>query len=464
METQYRMQQTSGPQKDRVEIDLRCLCRHLLSKWKRILAGAVIGAVIGGAVGGLNVYSYYTKPAFNDEELEAMKEQLTDYELTEADQIYAQYQEYVRGVEILQTYNNQSFIMQIKPETAVGYNVQYLVLTDLGNASSAFSSAILSREDYQKIASLMNTDTTKVRSCVSIGSSGTRDSTEYDLERTDRLAGKVAEEYKLLLTVSVLSPDEETCSRMVEIVEEAMERKAEHLRALDVKIEIEKVDSTYNEDSTNSVLSMQQGAVSDYVSMLNTKNTYLENVVSKLTGNQKDYIDLLRTRDEPDNREKASWKKPMAIGFVAGAFLVICVLCALYILEDLVRSEGDVEAMAGMPVMQDDLGDPDKLEMFISELSAIAGREGIRRIYAATETLSGMGSEVAETIRGRLPEIAVESGDLKLDPENMKKVLSSEAVVILPVTDVTKRGTLKDFLDVCSRHGIRIAGLATVGG
>ena len=151
METQYQTQQMAGQRKDRAEIDLRCLSRHLLSQWKKILLGAVIGAVIGGVVGGLSLYMYNTRPAFKEEDLEASREELTDYELTEADQIYAQYQEYVRGVQILQAYNNQSFIMQMKPETAVGYNVQYLVLTDLGNASSAFSSAILSREDYQKI-------------------------------------------------------------------------------------------------------------------------------------------------------------------------------------------------------------------------------------------------------------------------------------------------------------------------
>ena len=57
----------------------------------------------------------------------------------------------------------------------------------------------------------------------------------------------------------------------------------------------------------------------------------------------------------------------------------------------------------------------------------------------------------------------MERGDLKLDPESIRKVLSSQAVVILPVTDVTKRETLSSFLEVCSRHDIRIAGLATVG-
>ncbi len=489
---------------DEIRIDPINLVGHLLIKWKIILLfSVVVAAIVGAVAAGIKISrSGDTNGADSSIQSNSAASGLSQEQIAEAEEICDRITEYDRILEDMKVVYKESYIMSLDPDTAVAYYKLYYLETDISNPTSLFS-YILNEEDYEKISQLLDPDIIKrgLSDVVSlwVNTTDTTPSYEMDLERSNKLAGEIESRKRLIASEMVYAPDKDSCKGIVEIVDKAIDRRVKALIDQGVYANLALFDEGYYTSTQASLTSSQQGKINSLVSFSNGKTGYINNMLATEDDSEKVYINSLlaggpkaeESEADVNNNQKTeiSWKNVLTyslIGLGCGFVLSVILLVVRYLTGGKIRANSELPGYFKIPVLQTivvegaiskpdmitrwgrlasdgDTEPGDNLVMLTEELNDKAGKEGLRKLYIAVDRFSVDISELLNQICERASEdVKYVVGGLAPSADELKELLASDGVVLIPVLDCTRRKLIKSFLDMCRRNSKNIIGSAPV--
>lgn len=481
------------------EIDLVNLLGHILIKWKLIVIVAIVCAIIGGVFG-------YVRSGKNDDTNDGGEEntvaaaaaKLTEAQKAEAEEYYDQLVAYDRAIDEQKTLNSEAYIMSLDPYSAAGCNLWYMLETDMGNASSVYSD-ILNDEDYRKISDALGSNINRryLKDVITFGYDETMDAYKLNFSNTDRKVGDIRNEYKLMLKVTITAPDRNSCDKIAQITDEAVERETEALQNYGVAIKCTKFTlRTYDADVTERIIAAKQKKVNDLGNLETNKGYFYSNVIARTAVDEKAYIDALYS-EIPDTGSDIAEKVPaenkvskktilkyMIVVAFAGVLVAACMIAVIYIFGGKLHVPNEINGM-GIPILQclsaskgitgndiitkwgsrlmgEDQGSPDNFAILMEEVEKKT-EQGIKSVYIAIDKSSATALEYGQRIINEASGgIAYYIGGILPDAGDMKELLGSDAVLILPVIECTKTKSISVFADICMRNRIGIIGSVPV--
>lgn len=446
---------------DEMSIDLVNLFEHILEKWRIILCVSLFSAVVGGMIGivkgeGPNSSSFIeTGTSVSDPE-----SMLTDEQIENVKLHFTQITAYDRAIDDQRRLNDESYIMSLDPSEAVVYDMQYLFETDINNPAEAYSKNILSEDDYTKIAGFVGPD---------IGKEGLDESIYFITDATElSQPNDMGHSYKLLLTVGIIAPDKGTCEQMINVLDSAVRVKTELLKDKGAFIESELVSGRYGKNARDLVVELQQKKINALGTLITSRSNYINNTVSRVNETEKAYLDSLLSSEsyEPHvntSQEGIDWKKTVKdiiTGILVGLFLSLCWGTFTYIVSGRLHSAEELAESFGIPVLNTLLpNSSDTLDMLIEEFNNLIEKNAVKKVYIATDKMATSAAEVAGNISERLSkDISGFVGGIVPDVDDMKQLITSDGVFIIPVIDITKTKTVRNFIQICGRNDKYIVG------
>lgn len=513
-------------QNEEITMSLVNLIGHLLVKWKIVLLIVIATTAIGG-IYGLNKQKVLTETAAKNEadtekEKDTKKEtthldlktltakaaaELTEEQKAEAEEYYSRILDYESIIEDQRIYNDNSYIMSLDPNTAVSYYMQYLLETDVQNANSVYNAYTFNEEDSKMISDFLGSDIGKMglNEGISISASSADPSYKVDLERTDRLAGDVKEEFKSIITVTIYAPDKETCAEIAKVVDVAVDRKTKLLDKSGSSAKCVLIDEGYGINAGTSITKAKTDKNDLLVDVVNGEPGYIKNLLSAVDPKEKAYIDLLRgimPQEEPENEETAETdeeleeleepgKSPVFyafIGLLAGFVVSICGFAVVHAINGKVHTTGEIRSRFGIEVLQTlmteeledklsksdpitrygykligiDFETSDCLAILMEELENITSDKNIRNVYVAADRSSNRVVSLVKEISEASPDVTYIEGSLKPNADDIKNLLSADGVLLLSVIDGISKKTIKTFADICRRNSRSIIGAVPV--
>ncbi len=479
------------------EIDLMNLLGHILVKWKSIVIVAIVCAVIGGVIGYVRSGKSDAKTSGGEDAVVATAAKLSEAQKAEADEYYEQLVAYDKAIDEQKKLYDESYYMNLDPYSAVGCHLWYMLETDLGNASSVYSD-LLTDEDYRKIADALGTDIKRayLKEIISFWADETMDTYKFDLTNTDRQTGDVRNLYKLLFKVTITAPDRSKCDKIAQLADEAVERETEALKNYGATIKCTKLTTrTYDTDVTERIIGTKQGKINALGNLETNKGNFYNNIISRINADEKEYIDARYSAVPDDGSEEAktpaeskvskkSILKYMIVVAFAGVFVAVCIIAAIYIFSGKLHVADEVSGM-GIPVLRSlgtgrkisgndiitrwgtrlmgaDQASSDSFSILMEEL-AKRTEQGIKRVYIAIDKSSAAALEYGQRISNEANgNVQYYTGGILPDAGDMKELLGSDAVVIIPAIECTKSKIIAVFADICRRNGIGVIGSAPV--
>lgn len=489
---------------DEIRIDPVNLIGHLLIKWKKILSFSVIVAAIVGIVAtGIKISrSGEGSGAESSGQSNGAAAGLSQGQIAEAEDIYSRILDYDRMIENQRTINRESYIMSLDPDTAVAYYKLFFLETDIGNTAALYN-YILNDNDYEEISKLLGPDIVKrgLSEAVSLWANTTDADSSYamDLERSSKLTGEIETIKRLVVSEVVYAPDKSSCEGIVEIVEKAIERREKSLEDQGAYVKFSSFDEGYYDFAQSSLFSSQQGKINALVGITNGKPGYVNNMLAAASEPEKVYVNSLRAggpKAVEGNAEgnynrttEITWKSVFIyaiIGLACGFVLSVIWFVLQYLSGGKIRSISELPGYFKIPVLQTlmvegisakqdlvtqwgrkasggDIEAGDHLTMLAEELDDKAGKKGLRQIYVAADNASMGTSELLHKLcEGTSEGVKYVSGSIEPSADELKALLASDGIVLIPVLDCTGRKLIKAFLDICRRNDKNIIGSAPV--
>ncbi len=442
---------------EEISIDLITLFRHIIGKWKVILCVSIFAAVLGGLIG-------MAKTGRSTNDLPTPELNLTDEQITDAEMHYSQIRAYDRVIDEQRRFNDESYIMSLDPSKAVVYDMQYLIETDIYNSAEAYENDLLSEDDYNMLAGFLGKD---------VGKAGLDESASLKTDMSNLSYPNDKEKsYKLLLTISVIGPNEDTCDKMLSVIDSAIEKKTELLNEQGLLIECTLLCGEYSKSAGSLVTALQQERINALGSVITSRSNYFNNIVSKINGTEKDYLDNLLSDEtnEPQtsaNQARISWEftiKYLFIGLFVGLFLTLCVITVAYIYSGRLHSSEELAENYRIPVMNAVSSDlPDTLDILVEELNNLVETKDMDKIFIATEKEVTGAAEIADKIADRISRnVSAFVGGIEPGVCDVKQLVMCDGVFIIPIIDITKTKAIRDLLQICNRNGRHVIGSSPI--
>lgn len=456
------------------EIDLKELLFALLYRWRLLLVAAVAGAALLAGYKQMKGGSELSEVGPE----ESYQEQLEQYETNQMD-----LEEAIASLENNMAEQNQYLakapLMQINPYKEAVASAQFLIDTaadgdqSMGTLLQAYEAALSDDEYLQEVAGKLNTESRYVKELIRVQN-------RPGLESSDSVAVvlQVQENAvtKGLLQVQAVGVDAE----MAEWVLEAVTAQCEEVHA-QLNAEVKPHSLKLLNQNTGEQVDM------DLVTIQQT----VRNNVSSLQRTLTDMKSSLNTLEVPvDTAAGGESVKGIVkygiLGFLAGGFLAVCAVAALYIFSDKVRNEKEVAdrfrlkslgAFAAVPKKRvfgfidswlrhlagDDKTWPDDLVYEMIGTNAANYAEGRKSLF-----VTGLASEermqaVCEHIRAALPavEIAVER-DVVNSASARRQMAESEGVILVEERNASRYSVIQQELELAGYVKTEVVGFVVV--
>ncbi len=467
------------------------LLGHVLIGWRTILIISLVCACVGGIIGTVKKLSQTEvtpAPVAASKDLETLiaeaAAQLTDDQKAETDEFYSQLLKYEQIIEEQKNIINSSYIMSLDPETAVKYRMQYIIDTDLKDPGAVYNANIITEDDYKEIGDILGED---------YGQNGLN-------EAFSIVSGNISNEKKAILTITFLAPDTDTCDTMKKIVETAVERRTKLLKEQGEKVRVSLLEQGIDSNSQTDIANRKKDKNSALVELVNGEAAYVNNMFSGRDPKERVYMDRLRgvmptetekksdeeSKDTSDVKEM-TWKTVFLyslIGLLAGLILSIIVFAIKLNNDGKLHSSKTLLVSLKLPVMgilsSNIEGKPlpdamitklgyslsygeeegtDFIPALIEELEDKVRNQGIKQIYFAMDKTSTITKDFAVKISEGLSDcVNCTDGGFTPTADEMKGLLASDCVILLPVLDRTKTGFIRSFVDLCRRNHKYIIG------
>ena len=85
---------------------------------------------------------------------------------------------------------------------------------------------------------------------------------------------------------------------MLDIVDEAVSRRTRAMAGADDRVRAVRIEQYTDDNALGEILEFQRKQAADVTSLVNTRNSFENNTLTKVTGNMKAYLNLLRDGGE----------------------------------------------------------------------------------------------------------------------------------------------------------------------
>lgn len=460
-----------------LELDLRDMLATLFLRWKALLLCLLAGALVFAAF-TLRFSPRTTTVSFvTEEDVFAARQSVTESRAAAIERLQERVQFYTDYLESIE----QEFATMASagdmPDGAKVLQRNYYVTSNIDNIGSFFSSSLLNEEDYARLLDIIPEED-DLRNRVLF--------TTYSANGSTVMADDSAD---LLFTVTVFGRDDAEVTAMLPIVEDALENKAAVLRQADSGLKVEPVGG-WTSYVARDFLQQRQDALWANYNNVDSRLNAQTNKAKALTGAEKTYYDRLEAFHNGDsivNTGGRSLKKWTAIGALLGLFAGVVLIFWPYLFDGKVKTAGELEYSLRSMVLSrvsvkgkrnlfgrcaarltgaDDVDPGAKADMIAADLSVLMEKNGKKTVYLLCCAEDANAFALAEQVKARLQEKApgaeITVGNPLSAAEQLEKIGSAEIGVVFAEVKKTKRSILRQWMQICSRYRLPVAGTVAV--
>ncbi len=491
-------------------IDTKSGFAYLLVKWKVIILAALVAGLLGGVFGYVKKAAKPAETVLSYEErVEKTRKALPEDTALYVEQLYGQYSEYGKILSDWNRYIDQSALQKMDPRNYVKRDLLYAVESDTPNAVSAFSSSLLGREEFEKMAQAMAdkpsadsiSELVEVSDAAAVNQTGMSPAQQRvsDNVFTEPSGGETADR-RNMMNIRFFAASEEDVDAMQKVIEaRILERQAE-LQKGGAAMTVRKVDETTQVNDAKWLLNMQQTALTPMITMQNNRNNFIKNAIDVLSDKEAAYFALLGAEDTASATASAKThvnKKDVikfaAVGLAAGLLLAIAWLLLVFVFSDTIITEEQLKDNLGMPVLQRfvavgsekslekadalkkkglcTLGGADSADsvdrggkVLAYELRRRFGGSDQKKVFIAYDCDR---TEIRETV-DRLVDflkgqgIAASAGMPITNEMDFQDLLGAETALIATTLNTSTAGSIKNTKGICQRNQIPVLGCITL--
>lgn len=492
-------------------IDTKSGFAYLLVKWRVILLAALVMGLLGGVFGYVKKAAKPAETVLSYEErVEKSRKALSEDTALYIEQLYGQYSEYGKILSDWNRYIENSVMQKLDPRSYVKRDLLYSVMSNTPNAVSAFSSSLLGREEYEKIAKAMadQPSADSIMELVEVSDAATVNQTGLSPAQ-QRVSDNVIAEPSgegtdgscNMMNIRFFAASEEDVDAMQSVIEARILERQSELEKSAVHVTVRKVDETTSVNDTKWLLNMQQTAITPMITMQNNRNNFIKNAVDVLSDKEAAYFALLGAEDTASAtstaaKTKVSTKdviKLAAVGVAAGALLAIAWLLLVFVFSDTIITEEQLKDNFALPVLQrfivagsekslakadalkkkglSTLGGVDAADsvehggkVLVYELQRRFAKSSGKNVFLAYDCDR---TEIRETV-DRLVEflkgqgITASAGMPITNELDFQDLLNSEAVLVATTLNTSSVGAIKNIKGICQRNQIPLIGCITL--
>ncbi len=453
------------------EIDLKDLLFVLLYKWRILLLAAVIGAALLGdykAVKGNEPQTDLLRTESYQEELENYKKEKLALETS--------IENLQDSMEEQNYYLAEAPLMQINPYKESFSSADVLIeIPDvrdraLGSLLKAYESGLENGDYIQKIAKTEGTEERYIRETINVSSSqGSDENNTGDLvlEVQDGAAARG------ILHIAVVGADKEYTEKVLKAVLNQVEELHTSFETELKSHETSILNQASGEQVDRELLSQQQS---------------VRNNVSNLRNAQKDLKTNLDGMEEPTDMASAAGSsksivKYVVLGFLAGGFVSVCAVAAMYIMGDKVTSDKEVinrfriKSLGAFSVVPkkrafgfidswlrrlagDDKIWPDDVIYEMIEANAANYAEGKKALFVTGLASEKQMKQVCEHLKAALPQTQIVcERNLVESASARRKMAETEGVILVEERGNSKYSVIAQELELAKNVNIDVVGV-----
>ena len=468
---------------EEIELDLRDMFATLFLRWKTLLLCFLAGALVFGLYTMPSAPRTMTGSFVTEADVHAARQAVSEGRADAIDRLYQRVQlltDYLHNIE--REYSNLSGTGEtmVHPVTLQG---TYFVSSEIDNIGSYISSIALGEEEYNRLRKIISADGTKaeVFNIVEI----------FPYAGSQASNGKTAdyEDGQYLFTVKVYGSSEEQCAELLAVAEQAVQQRMGELRNVDSSLEFKPVGNRISYNAREFVESRQAKLWGEY-SYIDEQLTEQKTKVNALSSAEKAYYDKLYALDHGGmtvSRGGRSLKKWTSIGAVLGLFAGVVLVFWPYLFDGKVKTAGELEYSLRSMVLNrvcvkgrrnlfgrwaarligaDDIDPAVKADMIAADLGVLMEKSGKKALYLLCNADDTNAAIVAEQVKARLleknPDADITVGNPLSAAEQMEKIGAAEFGVVFAEVKKTKRALLRQWMQVCARYCLPVAGSVAV--
>ena len=333
------------------EIYIKDMLFYILRKWRVILIWMIVLAVAADGFSAMKSYKSVNEAQqiSTEDELKTLKDSLNEEDAEKVEDTYETYQYYKESLDYTQKYYKNSIKMQIDPNNVPTVKMQYYIsdAKSFNDIINAYSNAVLTDEVCKDISEQVNlgAKTSYISELMDFNVKNDND----NIIINENIDGKS-------LIVTIIAPKKEVCEKIADVVENKIQEATPEIKKNLGGFKIQKVDRSYMSKADSGLLSQQQNVLYN----LNSIKTSISNLNSSLTDEQKNYYNaLINEADEASKKEEmkpdGSFQpinvKYIILGLFLGAVLVAGFYGLIYIMNDSLKVDKEIEDYYEIPVL-----------------------------------------------------------------------------------------------------------------
>ncbi len=506
-----------------VEIDIISLIYRVLKHWRLLIVSMIIGGILMNAFGywrskkaasavqqTINDYQEKLASGTYDEQgntlmsIPDFEKNLTERQINEVNNLVSTYKMYQSPYSNTVEYINNSLLMQIDPKSVPTYNIQYSVDTHYSVEYPEIEKKDYSQDILNSISNFLITGDTLANIAKELSSDEETIDTNYIQEL---ITTTITED---TFTITVHGRTQKECEEITDIIKDNMPGIFKKLKSLYGDFDYNLISESYYETYDKNIQTSQRTQADELNNIYKTTQGLIQN----LTDDQKSYfyallnnedtvsvelpVDAYSSEEEidPSTLEVPSVQKFNAKYTILGLFAGLLIACAGIVCITLLRgrliSNNDIEAAWGISPLgvmkitpapkgifsifdriliklferNDGNSDSEEaLKRITTDIKLSANKNEWSSVYLATTskdsaTIDAI-SLIAEKLHGKIKNIKY-GNTIYYDSDTLENFTSSDAIVIIEQTDISKINEIKKEYNLCRRYNLPIIGYVTL--
>ena len=397
---------------DEIEIDLSDLFKNIARKWKQILVIMVAGIAVA-------VPSALPK---KQETVESLKAALEPERAEYVESLYDDYTAAQDNEKLVKEDVADSAIMKIDGYNALRAAGTYVISSNIPEAWRLYPSLVLDESFSTQAAEILDlSDSSDVSDMVFFSgySNGANTLTEQESICV------------MNVTAYVYTSDE--AKQMQQLISSFIQSKTDALSADGITISVKNVEWTYAKGADNTILNMQQQLTQSQVSASQAVTDFETNEVSKLSEEEKAYLNALDGKIET----ASAHPKKIVIGAFVGLFLAMFFYAMRYIMAGVIHTEDDAEILYGATsygVVHKKTIEQD-IAMITAQINTQVSAAKASTLFIQTD---GDNKDILNKINYNISNVTIHSGNITDDPQSYQSFVSSDIVIAITTIGRTK--------------------------
>ncbi len=486
------------------KIDIIDLLRRILRQWKFIVIAALVCGLIFEGIGYARAYMKYrqqTQEAEEEEEeeasdqylseLESQEEDLTEWEISEAQIAAAAYASYKDQYQEELLYCQNAIKMQLDTNRVPTYTLQYTV-PDLNTDSeaadqiaSAVFELIVNEETCEEIKTALGWDTELgyIAELIEVQAQGS------GITASEADSGLDSFSTVNQVMIQIQAPSQDDCAAIAGIIKSRVEQESQQLSDIYGEFEITLLNESYIEKTDNTLRSYQDSRYS----ALNSLRSAIGSLSSNMTDDQMDYyytLILYNMAEDSEEEEfiseaeeaeeEAAVSAPGIIRWryiLLGLFLGVVLACGIiflqYILAKNLRVKEDMEDTYNVPMLgylpvndkRQRFTKEERMEMICAGIRVAIQKGQLKSVYLTGTAGDGESQQVMEQIEAALADCGaqIQSGrDVACDPASLEQMTASDGVVFVERVNRSPYADIQKEVELCQTYQIPVIGSVVI--